>query len=120
MVRRCGSSDYGESYKNVNIYPQWKDSVKEFIDYVERDLGQKPSEEHSIDRIDNEKGYIPGNLRWATKSQQSNNRRTVKLFTYNGETNTIRYFSDKYGINFNTVRTRLYKGMSICQALQKN
>lgn len=47
------------------------------------DMGEKPSPEHSIDRIDNTKGYCPENCRWATKTEQSVNRRTtikIKLF----------------------------------------
>jgi hypothetical protein len=118
MIRRSGNFEYGESYLLVEVCEEWKNSVNDFIKYVDIVLGPKPSKVHSIDRIDNNKGYQPGNIRWATKVEQSNNRKCVRLYTYKGETNTIRYFADKYGANFNTVRTRLWKGMKIWQALQ--
>lgn len=118
MVRRCGNMAYGKSYVNVNVFKEWKDSVAKFVKYVSDNLGKKPSAEHSIDRIDTSGDYVPGNIRWATKLTQSNNRRYVRLFEYGGEKGTARYFADKYGMKFATLRTRLRKGMTICQALQ--
>lgn len=118
IIRRCGNSDYGESYISVTVCEQWKNSVEEFVKYVETTLGDKPSKEHSIDRIENSKGYEPGNIRWATKKEQSNNRRYVRKYEFKGEIGTIRYFCDKYGVNFHSVRTRLHKGETICQALR--
>lgn len=49
-----------------------------FREYVESNLGEKPTKLHSLDRIDNNKGYIPGNLRWASKREQAINRRKQK------------------------------------------
>ncbi len=50
------------------------------------ELGRKPSPKHSLDRIDNDGHYEKGNVRWATRKEQSNNTRQVKLITINGET----------------------------------
>ena len=117
MIRRCGNSDYGRRYSRVRVCSQWK-RVEAFIEYVERVLGPRPTKSHTIDRIRNSRHYVPGNIRWATKGEQSNNRDCVNLFEYQGERGTIRFFSDKYGVNFATIKTRLRKGLTICQALE--
>lgn len=78
MVRRCTQekdphfANYGG--RGISVFPEWMD-VRAYVAYVERELGPQPSPEHSIDRIDNERGYEPGNLRWATRSEQNKNQR---------------------------------------------
>lgn len=57
--------------KGIKIYEDWL-VYKNFADYI----GQPPSNLHSIDRIDNLKGYFPGNVRWATMKEQGANRST--------------------------------------------
>lgn len=53
-------------------------SVRVFAEWVLRNLGAKPSNEYSLDRIDNNAHYEPGNLRWATRSEQARNKRAYK------------------------------------------
>jgi hypothetical protein len=48
------------------------------------DMGMRPSDAHSLDRIDNNQGYTPSNCRWATRSEQQKNKTTTRLYT-NGE-----------------------------------
>lgn len=68
--------DYGG--RGITICPDWEKDFVAFRDYILANLGSRPSPAHSIDRINNNRGYEPGNLRWATPAIQSNNRRSSR------------------------------------------
>ncbi len=76
MKSRCsGTNKKHRDYKNyflkgITICDRWKNSYENFL----KDMGRKPSKDLSIDRIDNSKGYFPGNCRWADIITQNNNR----------------------------------------------
>jgi hypothetical protein len=79
MRHRCRNSNY-HSWKNyggrgIQICDAWADSYEAFL----RDMGRRPSPKHSVDRINNDGHYEPGNCRWATRDQQNRNSRHVKL-----------------------------------------
>jgi hypothetical protein len=88
MIQRCTNpnnpsyKDYGG--RGIVVCDRWM----EFIVFME-DMGDRPSATHSLDREDNERGYSPDNCRWATKKEQSNNRRNNRFITAFGETKTI-------------------------------
>lgn len=67
-----GYENYGG--RGITMCEEWRHSFEAFFAYV----GPKPSPMHSIDRIDNDGNYEPGNVRWATASEQINNRRKRK------------------------------------------
>lgn len=99
--KRCYNKNhkYYSSYggRGIEMCKRWKDDFSEFIS----DMGNKPINNRSIsiDRIDNNKGYYPENCRWATQKIQSNNRRSNRHITYNGETHTITEWSIKTNIS---------------------
>jgi hypothetical protein len=65
--------DYGA--RGIAICDEWAKSFAKFY----QDMGPRPSALHQIDRIDNSKGYEPGNCRWATAAVNNQNRRSTKL-----------------------------------------
>lgn len=82
MVSRC-HNDKDTSYdrygaRGISVYAPWHDAPTEFLAWADVHLGPKPSPQHSLDRIDNDGNYEPGNLRWATKREQYLNRRPSK------------------------------------------
>jgi hypothetical protein len=66
--------------RGIIVSERYDNSFENFLE----DVGRRPSPQHSLDRINNDKGYIPGNIKWATKEQQMSNQR--KNIKYNGET----------------------------------
>jgi hypothetical protein len=56
--------------RGITVCPEW-DSFERFLE----DVGQRPDPSLSLDRVDNDRGYEPGNVRWATRAEQAANRR---------------------------------------------
>lgn len=89
MKKRCNNkrhksyNDYGG--RGIKICEEWNRSFLSFL----KDMGQRPSKEYSIYRINNDDGYYKENCRWATKKEQCQNQRTNINITYKGETKCL-------------------------------
>ena len=62
--------------RGIKVFEPWHDS-KTLLEFCDTVLGERP-EGHSLDRIDNDRGYCPDNVRWADRKTQLNNRRNSK------------------------------------------
>lgn len=65
--------------RGIRVYPLWRDDYAAFRSWILTELGERPTPNHSLDRIDNDGHYEPGNLRWSTKREQVLNRRNACL-----------------------------------------
>ncbi len=117
MLNRCRNekNDRYSSYggRGITVCESWK----KFENFYS-DMGDRPSERHSIDRIDNNKGYCKENCRWATAIEQQNNMRTNVLITFNKKTKTLSQWSRFLGITCGCLRVRLKRGWTLDRALR--
>lgn len=109
MIRRC--SDTGKDAKNysergIKVCDRWQ-AFENFLS----DMGPRPPGT-SIDRIDNDRGYEPGNCRWATRQQQNENRRNSRWLDVDGDRATLAEWSRRTGLSADGIKDRLRRGWS--------
>jgi hypothetical protein len=112
MIDRCYNPD-NESYANyggrgITVCTQWRNSPKTFI----ADMGSRPSDRHSVDRLDNRDGgeYSPENCKWRTMKEQGRNRRSNHLVEFRDERRCIAEWAEITGLNWSTIFRRLERG----------
>lgn len=119
MRARCNNprhrqyGDYGG--RGIRVCGRWDNFVK-FIE----DVGERPSPKHSIDRYpDNDGNYEPGNVRWATKTEQNNNRRSNKLLSFDGRTQTMAQWAREVGARYDLFRRMIQSGHPMEKAMER-
>ena len=121
MKSRCldpnnqNAKDYSE--RGISVSQEWIDSFETFF----KDMGPRPSSKHSLDRKDNDKGYSKDNCRWATKAEQSRNRRNNVVLEAFGESKLISAWAKEIGIGQSALSSRLQRGWCVdCAVSIKN
>ena len=117
MKQRCLNpnhtyySEYGG--RGITICERWRKSFVEFLN----DVGPRPSRKHTLDRKDNDGNYEPGNVRWATRIEQENNKRSNRLLTFQGVTLSLSEMARRHNLTAGQLFDRLSYGWSIDKAL---
>ena len=99
--------------RGITICDRWAASFPDFL----ADVGERPQPGLSIDRIENDKGYEPDNIRWATQTEQARNSRQTRWVDWRGWRRRVPDLADEYGIPVKTVRDRLRAGWTIEEVL---
>lgn len=102
--------------RGISVCDRWLHSFPNF--YL--DMGPKPSPHHTIERVNNNGNYEPGNCRWATPSEQSLNTRRNRRLTFDGKTLTIMEWSKITGLHRNTLSERIKSGWPTELALTRD
>jgi len=116
MIARCTDRsdkryvDYGG--RGIKVCERWFVFENFFAD-----MGVSPSPKHTVERIDTNGNYDPLNCRWATRKEQSLNRRSNRLVQYNGERKPVAAWVAQLGLNEELVRSRLRLGWSFQDAV---
>lgn len=112
MNARCASpastqyANYGG--RGIRVCDRWRGSFEAFV----ADMGPRPSASHSIDRIDVNGHYEPGNCRWATQAEQSRNKRDNRLVTAFGKTLCLAQWADETGVPASVIGHRISRDWS--------
>jgi hypothetical protein len=112
LIQRCTNpnfkqyADYGG--RGIKVHRAWlgRGGFRGFL----KEVGRRPSSRHTIDRIDNDRGYEPGNIRWATRVSQNRNTSKNVVLTVQGETLSLAEWSERTGIGHSTLRARISLG----------
>ena len=119
MIYRCHNPncDAYERYggRGIEVCPRWRESFENFLS----DMGFRPSPDYSLDRIDNDGDYEPGNVQWASSKEQMCNRRGNVKLTYQGKTQALSEWAEEKNLGENTLRARLNYGWDLSDALER-
>ena len=117
MRERC-NNPHNKRYncyggRGIKVCEEW-DSFEAFRAWAQSSGYEKGL---TIDRVDVNAGYHPGNCRWATRSEQNRNYRRNRMLTLNGKTQCVQDWAHELGLNSTTILFRLRSGMSVERAL---
>jgi hypothetical protein len=117
MKTRCSNPNTGYHHRygarGITVCPEWRDSFERFF----ADVGVRPTSGHTLERVDNDRGYEAGNVRWATRREQAQNRETNRRLTLDGVTRTLAQWPGIVGVKEATIYKRLKLGWTVEAAL---
>lgn len=119
MKSRCSNENVSSYHRyggrGIKVCERWLNSFENFYE----DMGPRPTNEHSIERRNGNKGYAPDNCYWATQMEQAQNRCSVRRFDYEGKSLTLTEIAQITGKDRTTLNSRVAAGKSLEEALSK-
>lgn len=113
MLKRCRPSGPRRyAGRGITVCERWRS-----FDSFYADMGPRPSPNYSIDRINNDGHYEPGNCRWATEKQQKRNFSKNKILIHDGLSLPLIEWCERTGLSEKTLRHRVERGWNIQRAL---
>lgn len=118
MRRRCYTKSnpiyhlYGG--RGIRVCDRWNES---FLNFLE-DMGPRPSTRHTLERVNNNRGYGPENCCWATMKEQHRNTRRNRFVSFQGERLTLADWAQRKGLHPATLHSRLRRGWPLAKALE--
>jgi hypothetical protein len=109
MIQRCTNQnvknyrDYGG--RGISFDPRWRS----FVCFI-NDIGFRPSKHHSLERVDNSKGYCKENCKWETRNAQSRNKRNNRIITAKGVSKCLQDWANDLGVRHTTIIARIKNG----------
>lgn len=108
---RCHNENHPkyENYggRGIKMYPLWKDSFATFQADLLKEIGERPSKKHTLDRADNDKGYHPGNVRWSISTRQNRNKRTNHMVFFKGKERSLAEVAEMTGVDHRRLQHRV-------------
>lgn len=112
IIQRCTNPKHTSYHRyggrGITICDRWRKSFDAFLE----DMGRAPTKDHTVGRIDNNKGYEPGNCEWQTRREQQGNRCNTRYIQVDGETTSLSKLAVESGFTVQQVATRVLHGWS--------
>lgn len=120
ILQRCLNPNSPQFYlygaRGIGVHSEWQHDFVAFHSHVTQ-LPDYKRAGYSLDRINNNGDYEPGNVRWATSKQQLRNTRLNVNLTFGGKTQCVAAWSEEIGVSKNTLHDRLRRGWSVERTL---
>lgn len=120
MIKRCTNPntrsypDYGG--RGITVCDEWRHDFQAFYSHVSQ-LPHYGEKRYTLDRTNNSLGYFPGNMRFATATQQGRNQRQTIILTHNDKTQCLADWAEELGLTYSTLYQRIYLGWTTERAL---
>ncbi len=118
IKQRCMNPNHPKFHRyggrGIVMDPAWADSFSTFREAV----GRRPSRRHTLERLNNNRGYIPGNVKWATKKQQNRNLSSNRIVNYRGTDYVLADLAEQMGMSRKRLQGRLDAGFTVEDAVE--